>query len=83
MSANSSVQQMAMALGAAGGGWILTRRTDGSLMHFELVGLISAGSTFLSMWLAGRLRRAACPTVPMPESDLAVASDLLPAPESA
>jgi MFS transporter, DHA1 family, inner membrane transport protein len=58
MSANSSVQHLSTGLGAFVGGRIIVRATDGSLRHFDRVGLIAVAATLLSLWLAGRLRSA-------------------------
>jgi len=59
MSAYSSVQHIASGLGAFVAGLILVQAPDGRLLHYGAVGLIGAGSTLLSVWLAGRLRAAA------------------------
>jgi predicted MFS family arabinose efflux permease len=58
MSANSSVQHLATGLGAFVGGLIIAKGADGTLRHFDLVGLIAVVATLLSLWLAGRLRLA-------------------------
>ena len=58
MSANSAVQHLASGLGAAIGGQILVKAADGTLQHFNRVGLFAAVATALSLWLAGRVRPA-------------------------
>lgn len=58
LSVNSSVQHIASGLGASIAGAIVTKSPDGRLEHFSTVGWIAAGSTLLSLWLAGRLRVA-------------------------
>jgi MFS transporter, DHA1 family, inner membrane transport protein len=58
MSANSAVQHIASGLGAFVGGAIIARTPAGTLIHFDLVGLIACAVTLLSLWLAGRLRPA-------------------------
>jgi MFS transporter, DHA1 family, inner membrane transport protein len=90
MSANSSVQHLSTGLGAFVGSRIITQGPDGTLRHFDLVGLIAVASTLLSLWLAGRLR----PAGPSPATSAAFslgaadeamgeAGDPLPAAESA
>lgn len=61
MAVNSALQHLATGLGAAVGGLVLTRRDDGTLEHFGLVGLIGVATTLISLRLAGRLRPAASP----------------------
>jgi MFS transporter, DHA1 family, inner membrane transport protein len=58
LSANSSVQHMASGLGAYLGGLVVTQLPNGQIGNFWIVGLIAAGSTLLSLWLAGRVRVA-------------------------
>ena len=58
MSANSCVQHLSTGLGTYLGGEILDKAADGSLLHFDKVGLIAVFSTLLSLWLAGRVRPA-------------------------
>jgi predicted MFS family arabinose efflux permease len=58
MSVNSSLQHLATGLGASVGGAIITKSADGTLRHFDRVGLIAVAATLLSLWLAGRLRVA-------------------------
>jgi MFS transporter, DHA1 family, inner membrane transport protein len=90
MSANSSVQHLATGLGAAVGGLIIVRATDGTLRHFDRVGLIAVASTLLTLWLAGRLRPAGPAMTTTPGLSLGAAAeslgesgDPLPASESA
>ncbi len=56
--ANSAIQHLASGIGAAIGGWILTKNVDGALVGYPTVGMIGAGFTVLSLWFAGRLRVA-------------------------
>lgn len=56
LSANSSVQHLALAFGAYLGGLIVVEAEDGSLLNFPVVGLLSAAASMLSLWLAGRIR---------------------------
>jgi len=56
LSANSSVQHIASGLGAYVGGVIISQSDGGLLEHFGTVGWIAAGSTLVSLWLAGRVR---------------------------
>ena len=58
MSANSAVQHLASGLGAAIGGQMLVKAADGTLHHFNRVGLFAAVATAVSLWLAGRVRPA-------------------------
>ncbi|WP_397568734.1 MFS transporter [Schlesneria sp. T3-172] len=56
LSANSSVQHIASGMGAYVGGIIISESENGLLERFGLVGWIAAGSTLISLWLAGRIR---------------------------
>jgi predicted MFS family arabinose efflux permease len=62
MSVNSSAQQMVMGLAPLVAGLILGENPDSdteqALVGFPLVGLLAAASMILSVFLAGRLRRA-------------------------
>jgi predicted MFS family arabinose efflux permease len=58
MSANSSLQHMATGLGAYVGGLIIVEASDGSWQHYNVVGMIGATATIITLWLAGRLRSA-------------------------
>jgi DHA1 family inner membrane transport protein len=56
MSVNSSVQQIAMGIGAALGGMIVEGGAGEPLRHFGTVGIMAAGATLSSLWLAARIR---------------------------
>lgn len=56
MSANSSVQHIAMGLGSYAAGHVIERGPDGTLLHFPWVGLIGVAATLASLHLATRLR---------------------------
>jgi predicted MFS family arabinose efflux permease len=56
LSANSSVQHIASGFGAYLGGIIIQETADKQLANFGIVGWIAAASTFVSLWLAGRVR---------------------------
>jgi predicted MFS family arabinose efflux permease len=56
LSANASVQHIASGIGATVAGLILTQTPAGRVENFGAVGWIAAGSTLLSLWLAGRVR---------------------------
>lgn len=59
LSANASVQHIATGIGTNLGGLIITQATPTApLGHFSVVGWIAAGTTLLTLWLAGRLRVA-------------------------
>lgn len=58
LSANSSVQHVASGLGAYIGGLVVEQSAGRQIEHFGTVGWIAAGSTLLSLWLAGRVRVA-------------------------
>jgi predicted MFS family arabinose efflux permease len=58
MSANSAVQHLASGLGAFIGGQMIVKVSDGTVQHFNRVGLFAAVLTGLSLWLAGRVRPA-------------------------
>jgi DHA1 family inner membrane transport protein len=55
LAVNSSVQQLASALGTAGGGLLLAGGPGEPLRHFGTVGLLAAGVTLASLGLAARL----------------------------
>jgi predicted MFS family arabinose efflux permease len=59
MSANSAVQHLASGLGAALGGRIIDTAADGTLSRFGWVGLMAAGATLITLWLAGQVEPAA------------------------
>jgi DHA1 family inner membrane transport protein len=56
LSANSSVQHLAIGFGSYLGGLIIAESTDGRLLHVPILGIVSAAATILSLWLAGRIR---------------------------
>jgi predicted MFS family arabinose efflux permease len=56
MSAYTAIQHVACGVAASLGGAIISKESDGPMEHFGTVGLIAAGSTLLTVWLAGRLR---------------------------
>jgi len=56
MSANSAVQHVACGLGTAIGGMILEGGTGEPLRNFGTVGMLAAGATILSLWVASRIR---------------------------
>ncbi len=83
MSAYSSVQHVASGLGSFVAGLILVKSADGTLARFGLVGLIGAGSTLFSLWLAGRLRPASSGKLnPEGTGSLAELIDVVPAAEA-
>ena len=75
LSANASLQHIAGGLGAYIGGLIVTQTADGRIGNFGTVGWIAAGSTFLSMWLAGRVRAVDGPAVSAEEMSIAAAAE--------
>ncbi len=58
MSANSAVQHLASGLGASIGGMFLRPGPDGTLQHFDRVGVFAVAATIVSLWFAGRVRPA-------------------------
>jgi predicted MFS family arabinose efflux permease len=68
MSVNASVQQMACGLAAVVAGAVVSEARGGALTGYAAAGLIAAGSTAVSMVLAGRLRAAE----ELPETSAAV-----------
>ncbi|HEX3727938.1 MAG TPA: MFS transporter [Pirellulales bacterium] len=75
MSANSSVQHMAAGLGAFLAGQIIHESADGRLEHFEIVGVLGAMVTLVSLWLAGRLRPADTSQHISPAQSIAAAAE--------
>ena len=59
MSTNSSVQHVASGVGATLGGMIVEGGVGEPLRHFGTVGLLAAGATIASLWLAARIRPVA------------------------
>lgn len=58
LGANAAVQHIAAGIGTSIGGQVLATATDGRVLNFPVAGLIGAGVTVASLWLAGRLRMA-------------------------
>jgi DHA1 family inner membrane transport protein len=56
LSANSSVQHLAIGFGSYVGGLIIAESSDGRILHMPILGLLSAVATILCLWLAGRIR---------------------------
>ena len=56
MSINSAVQHVASGLGAMVGGLIVAGGAGEPLRNFGTVGILAAGVTIASLWLAGRIR---------------------------
>ena len=56
MSVNSAIQQFAMGLASFLAGLILAKGPGQSLLHFNYVGYLAVGSTFLCIFFARRLR---------------------------
>jgi MFS transporter, DHA1 family, inner membrane transport protein len=73
MSANSSLQHIASGIGTFIGGFIIAKSAGGALRNMEFVGLLAAGTTLASLWLAGRLRGADGHHVTLAESIAAAA----------
>jgi predicted MFS family arabinose efflux permease len=59
MSINSSVQHIASGLGTTCGGLIVDGGAGEPLRHFGTVGILAAGVTMASLWLAARIRPTA------------------------
>ena len=73
MSAYSSIQHIAAGIGAGVAGLVLVEGADKTLHNYGYVGLIGMASTLLSVWVAGQLRPASRPPIPVAEP----AADLL------
>ena len=56
MSVNSSVQHVASGLGTTCGGLIVAGGAGEPLRHFGTVGILAAGITIASLWMAARIR---------------------------
>jgi len=56
LSANSSVQHLAIGFGSYIGGLIIVESPDGQLLHFPILGVLSAVATIICLWLAGRIQ---------------------------
>jgi len=59
MSVNSSVQHVASGLGTTLGGLIIDGGGGEPLRHFGTVGIVAAGVTITSLWVANRIRPVA------------------------
>jgi predicted MFS family arabinose efflux permease len=59
MSMNYSVQQIAIGMGAALGGMMVEGGAGEPPRHFGTVGIVAAGATISSLWLAARIRPTA------------------------
>jgi MFS transporter, DHA1 family, inner membrane transport protein len=82
LSANSSVQHLAIGFGSYLGGLIIAESADGRLLHVPILGLVSAAATMLCLWLAGRILpvTAAAQTITTNEA-LAAAAEMYDAAE--
>jgi MFS transporter, DHA1 family, inner membrane transport protein len=56
LSANSSVQHLAIGFGSYIGGLVIVEAADGKLRNFPVLGLLSAAATISCLWLAGRIQ---------------------------
>ena len=56
MSVNSAVQHVASGLGATLGGMIIAGGAGEPLRHFGTVGILAAGTTLASLWIAAHIR---------------------------
>lgn len=61
MSMNYSVQQIAIGMGAALGGMMVEGGAGEPLRHYGTVGIVAAGATLSSLWLAAHIRPTAPP----------------------
>jgi DHA1 family inner membrane transport protein len=71
LGANAAVQHIAAGVGTFIGGEVLSKGSDGKMLNYPLAGLIAAGVTLASLWLAGRLRIAEA--VPASRMDVTLA----------
>lgn len=72
LGANSAVQHVAAGLGTSVGGLILKQNAGGELANYGQVGLLAAGVTLLSVWLASRVRVVdAVPEIPLADALIA------------
>jgi predicted MFS family arabinose efflux permease len=82
LSANAAVQHLGAAMGSALGGFLVFRPNEnGPLQGFSTVGWVAFASTIASLWLAGRLRVAAGPSINAARSLGAAAEAIADAPE--
>lgn len=56
MSVNAAVQHVASGVGTTLGGMIVEGGAGEPLLHFGTVGMLAAGATIASLWLAARIR---------------------------
>jgi predicted MFS family arabinose efflux permease len=66
MSVNSSVQHLSAGLGAFLAGQIINETPQGALLYYDRVGILGVTATLISLYLAGRLRRATPADAPKP-----------------
>ena len=66
MGANSAVQHIAAGVGTSVAGFILTQDGTDPIRHFPIVGLLAAGVTLTTLYLAGRLRSGSPKPAPEP-----------------
>jgi MFS transporter, DHA1 family, inner membrane transport protein len=67
MSAYSSVQHISAGVGSGLAGLIIIPGPDKTLLRYGWVGVIGMISTLFSVWLAGQLRPASKPPIPVAE----------------
>ena len=58
MSFNASIQQLASGTASFGASLLMGRNADGELTHYGTVGILAAGATLASIYLARRIRAA-------------------------
>jgi MFS transporter, DHA1 family, inner membrane transport protein len=75
LSANASVQHVASGFGAYLGGLIVSQAADGRIEHFGAVGWVAAASTFVTLWLAGRVRAVDATPISAEALSLAAAAE--------
>lgn len=75
LSANSSVQHLACGVAAYLGGEIIDVTASGRIEHFGRVGWLAAGSTLVTLWLAGRVKIIGQPTISAEQISLAAAAE--------
>jgi len=56
MSVNAAVQHVASGVGTTLGGMIVEGGAGEPLLHFGTVGMLAAGATIASLWLAARIQ---------------------------
>lgn len=75
LSANASVQHVSSGIGAFVGGLIVTQNSSGAIEGFGIVGLIAAASTFISLFVAARVKILDAPQPTAEEISLAAAAE--------